>query len=329
MPRGSPAKSRNRSRRCSQKSRPIERLLYGFYGTESYQNTRGTRLSFETKDDDVSAAGEWRIIDDDVPADRCKLQSFTDGRSVLASPIGQQGSHVIALRPLASQRDEEHELAGLGFSAWYQSTLPRLKLVDKSNGESFVLSPGDGGQLEGDTPSRQWGSWVAKPDETWLQHLAEPIGQRGLLLMVESADSDQVYLDRIELVSEVNGIVLSMAAFSKFFDSFASFFIPIAALLFAFTTVIAGNYYEEVACHFLNKKLVKSYLWIYIICIFLGCSANLDLVINFADLFHGLLTIPNIVVLIVLLPGVVRDTGSYLRALQSGEFSKESSKSSE
>ena len=304
-------------------------LLSGFYGTESSQNTLGTRLSFEAKDESVSTAGDWRIIADGVPADRGKLQSFTHGRSVLTSPIGQQGSHAIALRPLASQQDDAHELAGLRFSAWYQSTLPRFKLMDESTGESLILSQGDGGQLEGDTANRQWGSWVVKPDETWLQRLAEPTGQRGLLLVVDPVDSGQVYLDRIELVSEANGIVLSMAAFSKFFETFASIFIPIAALLFAFTTVIAGNYYAEVACHFVNEKLVKSYLWIYITCIFLGCSANLDLVINFADLFHGLLTIPNVVVLVLLLPVVLRETASYFNALKNGEFSEQPSKTSE
>ena len=304
-------------------------LLSGFYGTESYQNTLGTRISFEARDDSVSTAGAWRIISAGVPANSSKLQSFTHGRSVLASPLNRQGSHAIALRPLAAQQDTEHKIAGLRFSAWYQSDLPQLTLMDDSTGESLILTQGDGGQLEGDTPSRQWGSWVVKPDESWLQRLAEPDGHGDLLLVVDATDSGQVYLDRIELVSEANGIVLSMAAFSKFFDTFASIFIPIAALLFAFTTVIAGNYYAEVACHFLNEKLVNLYLWIYIACIFLGCSANLDLVINFADLFHGLLTIPNVIVLVLLLPVVLRETARYFHALKNGELSEQSSQPSE
>lgn len=299
-------------------------LLSGYYGTESYQNTLGTRLSFESGNDNASTAGAWRIVSDGVPIDNSELQTFTHGESVLASPVNEQSAHTIDLGPLVSEGNNERKIAGLRFSAWYESALPRVSLKGDSSGDSVVLTLGRGGQIEGDTPPGQWGSWVVRPDETRLQRLTDPGTNGGLMLVVEPTDSGKVYLDRIELVSEANGIVLSMAAFSKFFHTFASIFIPIAALLFAFTTVIAGNYYAEVACHFVNEKLVKFYLWIYIACIFLGCSADLNLVINFADLFHGLLTIPNVIVLVLLMPVVVRETRSYFTSLKNGEFSERS-----
>jgi len=50
----------------------------------------------------------------------------------------------------------------------------------------------------------------------------------------------------VHLVSSLNGIALTAAAFASYSEIFGAIFIPIAALLFAYTTVLAGNYYGEI-----------------------------------------------------------------------------------
>ncbi|MGB0578069.1 MAG: alanine/glycine:cation symporter family protein [Limisphaerales bacterium] len=269
-------------------------LLSGFYGTESYQNTTGTRMSFEKSDGLLIWTG--------VPADESPLQSFMDGERVIAV----SGTQVeFGLGDLA--RTNISGVIGIRLSAWYEKLVPEIILRDDSSRE--VLSGADG--IEGVTPPRQWGSWVMKLEDDWLQRFADDTKADNLKLVVDAGASGQVYLDRVELVSQANGIVLSTAAFSKFFGVFASFFIPIAALLFAYSTVIAGNYYGEVSCHYLSEKLVKPYLWLYIIATYLGCAVNLDIVINFSDLTVGLMALPNLIAVALLLPIVIRQTRDY------------------
>lgn len=283
-------------------------LLSGYYGTESYQNTRGLRISFESGDDGVSAASPWRIVSQDAPADDGSLQQFTHGERVLANSPGEQDPLSIDLSALATETNDNHPVSGLRFSAWYEKSQLEISLKDDASGETLALSRNE---IEGDTPPGQWGSWVVRPRTAWLQRLADPQAVGDLSLVVDAGDSGRVYLDRLELVCAANGIVLSTAAFAKFFGAFASIFIPIAALLFAYTTVVAGNYYGEVACHYLHEKLVYPYLWLYIAATYLGCAVNLDVVINFSDLSLGLMTIPNLVAMALLLPVVIRETRSY------------------
>lgn len=283
-------------------------LLSGFYGTESFQNTDRTILSFER--------GDYVSISEGVPADNGILQKFTRGKKVRALSGNQIEIGLTGL--VYAQKDP---IYGIRFSVWFENSLPEFSLRDSATKE--ILSGSD--FLEGDTPAGQWGSWIFKPDEAWIKRLSDPEAGRGIALVVDSKDSGQAYLDRVELVTACNGIVLSTAAFSKFFGAFASFFIPIAALLFAYSTVIAGNYYGEVSCHYLNEKLVKPYLWLYIVATFLGCAVNLDVVINFSDLMVGLMALPNLVALALLMPIVIRLTHDYFsrRAIASGEAKDE------
>jgi alanine or glycine:cation symporter, AGCS family len=269
-------------------------LLSGFYGTETYQNTERAYLSFERGDYVSMSAG--------VPADNDPLQKFTQGKKVRALAGDQIEIGLTGL--VNAQKDP---IYGLRFSAWFEESLPEISLRDNATKE--VLSGSE--FLEGNTPAGKWGSWIIKPNEAWLKRLSDTNAGRGIALVVDSSKSGRAFLDRVEFVTECNGIVLSTAAFSKFFGVFASFFIPIAALLFAYSTVIAGNYYGEVSCHYLSEKLVKPYLWLYIIATYLGCAVNLDIVINFSDLTVGLMALPNLIAVALLLPIVIRQTRDY------------------
>ena len=87
-------------------------LLSGYYGTESYQNTLGARVSFEGESGQP-AGDVWRFVSDGVPADTGRLQRFTHGESVVASAADKEGGLAIELNDLVPHLNDEHVVVGL------------------------------------------------------------------------------------------------------------------------------------------------------------------------------------------------------------------------
>lgn len=293
-------------------------LLAGFYGNESYQNAGGKVHSFEMQYQ--SDSGAWMHTSSNVPNSKTALQSFTEGDMVLAhSSSLTEHSPFIALAPLLTAHYD-----ALRFTAWTAEDRLRVKLIN-GHGDLLVEFPVSSGHhqqngsfgtitMSGQGSPGQWQSWILSMDQKARE--ASRTGSWKLQFVA----GGEAYIDRLEAVNNVNGIVLSSAAFAQFFGFFGTIFIPIAALFFAYTTILAGNYYGEVACHYLNENLVKPYLWIYIAAIFVGCVVNLDIVMNFSDLTLGVMTIPNIIAIVLLTPVVTRETKVYFQKLRNGEM---------
>jgi hypothetical protein len=169
----------------------------------------------------------------------------------------------------------------------------------------FMTVSGDDGleaSITGAPELSRWQSYVIRPNSSFLDLLRDGEADIGIRFVSEGIGT--VAIDRIQLVSDLNGMLLSAAAFGYFFDWFGSLFVPIAALLFAYTTVLAGSYYGEMAVTFLAPSWVRIYLCLYIAATFLGCVSTLSLVINFSDLMLGLMCLPNLVAIVLLLPRV-------------------------
>lgn len=74
-----------------------------------------------------------------------------------------------------------------------------------------------------------------------------------------------------------------------------SMMLSISLVLFAFATIIGWNYYGECAVRYLGKgKGIKKYRLLYILAVYIGAVAPLDLVWTLSDLFNSLMAIPNI-----------------------------------
>lgn len=96
-----------------------------------------------------------------------------------------------------------------------------------------------------------------------------------------------------------------------FEDAFVGgqYIVTIGLCLFAFATIIAWYYYGEKCIEYLSKgkkgiRLI--YQIIYTLMIYWGCVAKIDAVWEFADLFNGLMAIPNLIALITLAPVIKR-----------------------
>ena len=81
----------------------------------------------------------------------------------------------------------------------------------------------------------------------------------------------------------------------------------ICLVFFAFTTILGWDYYSEKCLEYLtngNQKIVKTYRWIYIAAIFIGPYMTVSAVWTIADIFNGLMALPNLIALVAL-SGVV------------------------
>ncbi|MDO5575051.1 MAG: sodium:alanine symporter family protein [bacterium] len=99
----------------------------------------------------------------------------------------------------------------------------------------------------------------------------------------------------------------------------ASFVLMICLVFFAFTTILGWDYYSEKCLEYLshgNQKLVKGYRWLYIFCVFIGPFMTVSAVWTIADIFNGLMAIPNLIALVALSGVVVAETKSYFSRFQ-------------
>ncbi len=94
----------------------------------------------------------------------------------------------------------------------------------------------------------------------------------------------------------------------------SAFILMICLVFFAFTTILGWDYYSERCLEYLtndNQKIVKSYRWIYIVCVFFGPYMTVSAVWTIADIVNGLMALPNLVALIALSGVAAKEVKSF------------------
>ena len=116
----------------------------------------------------------------------------------------------------------------------------------------------------------------------------------------------------------LEGVQVTTYAFQKglsFLPAEVSAFILMVCLVFfAFTTILGWDYYGERCLEYLSNKsktAVKVYRWLYILAVFIGPYMTVKAVWTIADIFNGLMAIPNIIALFVLSGIVAKETKDY------------------
>lgn len=125
----------------------------------------------------------------------------------------------------------------------------------------------------------------------------------------------------------LQGVQITTDAFQKglhFLPSqAASFILMICLVFFAFTTILGWNYYGERCLEYLsgkNKTAVMIYRILYIAAVFIGPYMTVSAVWTIADIFNGLMALPNLVALFALNSVVAKDTKDYFKRLKAGEL---------
>ena len=110
----------------------------------------------------------------------------------------------------------------------------------------------------------------------------------------------------------VNSELVTSAFATIFGVKFASVFVAVALMLFAFTTVLGWSLYGSRCAQYLfGLKFMKAYQAAFIVVIVIGAVAKLDVVWNIADTFNGLMAIPNFIALFALSGVVAKLTKEY------------------
>ena len=118
----------------------------------------------------------------------------------------------------------------------------------------------------------------------------------------------------------LEGVEITTAAFQKglpFPSVVASFALMICLVFFAFTTILGWDYYSERCLEYLtngHKKTILTYRWLYILAVFIGPYMTVSAVWTIADIFNGLMAIPNMIALFALSGVIVKETKAFFAA---------------
>lgn len=108
-------------------------------------------------------------------------------------------------------------------------------------------------------------------------------------------------------LSGLTGIEMTQEAFRLGLGDFGLAFIAISLFFFAFTTIIGWYFFGEANIKYLfGVKAVPVYRWVVLGFIVLGSFLEVGLVWDLADMFNGLMVIPNLIGLLILAPQAVQ-----------------------
>ena len=127
-------------------------------------------------------------------------------------------------------------------------------------------------------------------------------------------------------VEGLEGVQVTTYAFQNglpFPAEVSSFILMLCLVFFAFTTILGWDYYSERCLEYLsggNMKHVKVYRWIYILSVFIGPYMTVSAVWTIADIFNGLMAIPNMIALFALSGVVVKETRDFFQRHNEAKY---------
>ena len=125
--------------------------------------------------------------------------------------------------------------------------------------------------------------------------------------------SGLVDLDTGAMLTTTQKTAMVAEAFQGTFGIFGTWFIAIAVLLFAFSTVLGWSHYGAKAFEYLfGTKATMVYKVIFVAFIIVGATMSLDLAWDLSDTFNGLMAIPNLIGVLSLSGVVVKITKNYI-----------------
>lgn len=122
------------------------------------------------------------------------------------------------------------------------------------------------------------------------------------------------------LESEVEASALVGASFETLFGGFGKYFIAVAIMLFAFSTILGWSVYGTKAWEYLfGTKSTIIYKVIFVGMVFVGPMLHSSLAWDVSDTFNGLMMIPNLIGVITLSPVVYKITKNYVDRVIKGK----------
>ena len=121
-------------------------------------------------------------------------------------------------------------------------------------------------------------------------------------------------------VEGIEGVQVTTYAFQHGLPlpaKFTAFVLMLCLVFFAFTTILGWDYYSERCLEYLtngHKTKIIVYRWLYIFAVFIGPYMTVSAVWTIADIFNGLMAIPNMIALFALSGVVAKETKAFFKA---------------
>lgn len=153
------------------------------------------------------------------------------------------------------------------------------------------------------------------------QGLIQALGVFVDTLLVCSATAFIVLLSGMYSTEGLDGIALTQAALSSHVGGWASSFVALIVLLFAFSSVIGNYYYGETNIEFMksDKKWLTVYRLLVVGMVMFGSVAKISIVWDMADLFMALMALLNLVAIALLGKVAFTALKDYMRQKKAGK----------
>ena len=114
-------------------------------------------------------------------------------------------------------------------------------------------------------------------------------------------------------VTEVESSSYMSYAFEQAFGKPGAWFIALAILMFAYSTVLGWSHYGTTAWEYLfGAKTSVVYRTVFVLLVFSGSVMEAQLAWDISDTFNGLMMLPNLIGVLVLSPIVMKCTKNYV-----------------
>ncbi len=129
----------------------------------------------------------------------------------------------------------------------------------------------------------------------------------------------------------LEGVQVTTYAFQNglpFSNTLCAAILMVCLVFFAFTTILGWDYYGERCLEYLtgkDQKKIKIYRWLYILAVFIGPYMTVAAVWTIADIFNGLMALPNMIALFALSGVVVKETKRFFEVYADQKVAKKRS----
>ena len=169
---------------------------------------------------------------------------------------------------------------------------------------------------------------TAQTKEPVRQGLVSMTGTFIDTIVICSMTGISIVLTGAHLKPGLEGVNVTSYAFQNglpFPSQVSAFVLMLCLVFFAFTTILGWDYYSERCLEYLSggsKKSVMVFRWLYILAVFIGPFMTVSAVWTIADIFNGLMAIPNMIALFALSGVVAKETKSFFKKMKEEKTAK-------
>ena len=169
---------------------------------------------------------------------------------------------------------------------------------------------------------------AAQTKEPVRQGLVSMTGTFIDTIVICSMTGISIVLTGAHLQPGLEGVNVTSYAFQNglpFPSQVSAFVLMLCLVFFAFTTILGWDYYSERCLEYLSggsKKSVMVFRWLYILAVFVGPFMTVSAVWTIADIFNGLMAIPNMIALFALSGVVAKETKSFFKKMKEEKTAK-------